>query len=64
MTDIDNLFPIDPEVTDEDIEAILARTDNIRRNVALGAGTVATAIAAYKIFRHFKPYTGIDIDQD
>lgn len=64
MVDIDNLFPIDSGITKKDIEDILGRPEHIRRNVALGAGAVAATIIAFEIFQHFKPFTGIDVDQD
>jgi len=62
MVDIDRLFPIDPEITEEVIELELGRPDHLRRNVTL-AGAAISALVAIEVLRRFKPFTGIDTDQ-
>ncbi len=60
MANIEALFPADPEMTDEKIDQVLDRTNHITRIVAGGAIAATASVAAFKIWRRFHPYSGID----
>lgn len=63
MADIETLFPPDPEMTEEEINNALDRPHYAARIVAGGAVAVSASVAAFRVWRHFHPYVGID-DQE
>ena len=53
MVDIDKIFPIDPEFTEEQVEAVLKRPAHIIP-LAVG-GVVLSAVTVQRLWRYFHP---------
>ena len=62
MVDIEAILPLDPGMTEEEIDNVLDRPNYIARVVAGGAVAASVSVASYKIWRRYHPYVGIDND--
>lgn len=63
MTNLDKLFPVDHEITDEDVDRELNRTSKVARIIAGGALATATAYVVHEAWHRFHPFSGIDQEQ-
>ena len=63
MTNLDKLFPVDPEITDEDVDRELNRSHKVARIIAGGALATATAYVVHEAWHRFHPFSGIDQEQ-
>lgn len=62
MVDIEAILPIDPGMTEEEIDKVLDRPKYIAGIVAGGAVAASVSVASYKMWRRYHPYVGIDED--